>query len=178
MTELYDKFYHATHEAKGETADLMQDKRALQQTLASTGEELIGEMKKHGITCIEIESGIKDADAKPLYIRLVENKKRTRPINIQTIGNCIYGNEDEDDAAAEDLWSKKVDDAFTQVQEMLSEKKEKERAKKAEEKKRVEKRKRKVKEIKKRKEEGDAAKRTRAHNSAVVGDVTTTIVEE
>ena len=159
MAELYDRFYETFQGEKEESGALLGERRELQTALGATNEELIEEMKKQGITCIKMDAGSDDPDAKPLYVRLTENKKRTRPVSIKTIGDTLFGRDDEEeDGEEEDHWAQKVEEAYAQVQDIIAAGKEKEKKQKAEDKKRMEKRKRKVKEIKKRKAEEDAKK--------------------
>lgn len=154
--EIYDKFFSTFQNERTETKSLLEERRTLQQALGATNEELIEEMKKQGIHCIKMDADSSDPDAKPLYVRLYENKKRTRPINIKTMGDCLFGRDDAEEEEAEETWEEKIEKAFEQVQEQLAAQKEREKKKKDEEKKRMEKRKRKVREIKKRKAEEDA----------------------
>ncbi len=158
--EVYNQFFDTFQNERAETKALLEERRTLQQALGSTNEELIDEMKKHGITCIKMDSDSADPDTKPLYIRLYENKKRTRPISIKTVGDCIFGKDEEEDEGEEndEKWAQKIEQAYEQVQENLAVQHEQEKKKKTDEKKRMEKRKRKVREIKKRKEEEDAKK--------------------
>lgn len=158
MVDLYDRFYETFQGEKEESGALLEERREIQTELGATNEELIEEMKKQGITCIKMDAGSDDPDAKPLYVRLTENKKRTRPISIKTIGDTLFGRDEEEDGEEEDHWAQKVEEAYAQVQDIIAARKEKEKKQKAEDKKRMEKRKRKVKEIKKRKAEEDAKK--------------------
>lgn len=156
--EVYNQFFSTFQNEKTETKALLEERRVLQQALCSTNEELIEEMKKNDIHCIKMESDSSDPDAKPLFVRLYENKKRTRPISIQTVGDCLFGKDEVEDEEVDERWEDKIEKAYEQVQENLSVQKEREKKKKADEKKRMEKRKRKVRDIKKRKEEEDAKK--------------------
>lgn len=156
--EIYEQFFNTFQNEKTETKALLEERRTLQQALGATNDELIDEMKKHRIQCIKMDSDSADPDAKPLFVRLYENKKRTRPINIHTIGDCLFGKDAVENTEAQETWDIKVDRAFKQVQQNLTIQKEKETKKKTDEKKRMEKRKRKVRDIKKRKMEEDAKK--------------------